>query len=327
MPNSPPYQRRRFGMLAKVESIYGTDAVPTVGANGVRLLDAFEPNTAPAFPNIREAAATGTLGRAKSAIPRGNMASLAFVAELRGTRAGTAYAANNLPPLSPILQACGYKETGSYGGGVETVTYTPDETGAFKSCTVYYYWGNKFYAVTGCRGTGRLVCTPGQLVRFEGTLQGMLAVETELDLPSITSYGTAEALAAVGLTLAIGAFSPDRYEELTLDLGADVVRADSGNATDGIAAFDIAGFDPRLTLRTRVVELGDYDPYADALARTLRAISYTIGGTQYAKLEVDLPNAEVQEPGLAEQSRFAGYSLEYRLPWEPGDTLPTLTFE
>jgi len=324
---APPYQRRLFGLLAKIESEYGTDPTPVVGTDGIRLLEAFEPQIPHAFPNLREDAASGTLGAAKPAPKRGRLITFGGVAEVKGSRATTAYSASNLPPISPLLKAAGYSEAVVITGGSESVTYTPADS-AHGSCTIWYYWGGKLYKGVGCRVTGRLMIRPGQQARFEFTAQGLLSTApTETALGAITSYGAAVAPVAVSLGLTVGAWTPDRYEELVYDLGARIQRNDGANAADGVAAFDISDHLPVTQIRALLTAIATHDPYTDARTPTPRAIAATLGSVQYNRMDLACPQAYVRDPGHAERNRFAGVDLEFDNPFEGSDPRPTLVFD
>src|SRR5712691_11162764 len=99
--------RRIEGLLAKVESTYGTDSVPVVGSNAVTVTDRLwnSITTGYAFENTREAVVTGTIFPPAPAIPRGRMATLDFGVELKGSRTGGAYAAGNKSEVSDLLRS------------------------------------------------------------------------------------------------------------------------------------------------------------------------------------------------------------------------------
>jgi hypothetical protein len=328
----PPYGQRLFGMLAKVESVYGTDPTPAAGADGIRLLEAFEPQIEHVFANRREDAASGTLGRAAPGPMRGRIITFGGVAEIKGSRATTAYSASNLPPIHPLLVATGYSAAVVTTGGSESVTYTPAD-GSHSSCTVWYYWGGKLYKAVGCRGTGRLVLTPGNQGRYEFTMQGLLSTTpTETALAGITSYGAAIAptfvAGSLGLTPSGGSlWTPDRFEEFSYDLGSAVQRNDSGNAADGIGGFDVSDLLPVVNLRALLVAIADFDPYTLARTPTSVAVVTTLGSVQYNRVDVNAPVAWLRDPGHAHRNRFAGVDLAFDPSMDIGETRPTLVFD
>lgn len=316
-------QRRLFGLLAKKETTAFTDAVPVVGTDGVRLLEAFEPVIGHEWPNRMEDAASGTLGRPKPAAARGRVGRFSFVTEFKGTRAGTAIAAANLPPVSPLLQCAGYSEVVVTTPGSETATYTPADA-SHATATLYYYWGGKLYKVVGCRGSARILFEPGRIARAQWDIMGLVTAITNTALGTITSYGTVRPPPFTSAGMTIGAWTLSRYNSVEFDLGADVQLQAGGNAAEGIAGFDIIAHLPRVRVTPRVPDLTDIDPYADVRTPTPKAIDWAYGATQYNTWDVSVPQGYVVDPGHENQDGLAGYSLEFECPYEAGDSRPTL---
>ena len=103
-----PHAIKIDGLLAKEESVYGTDPTPTIIANGVRVVGRLWAQLGDefAFPNDREDVASGGLTEPIPAIPRGHTINLDFSVELKG--AGVAYATgSSVPEVDPLIVSCG----------------------------------------------------------------------------------------------------------------------------------------------------------------------------------------------------------------------------
>jgi hypothetical protein len=308
-----PTPLRLDGILAKIESQYGTDPTPTVADDGVRVSDRVWNNLRPerAFPNLRETTASGSLITSPPALPQGGMVSMTFGVEFIG--AGSAYAAGNLPVMDPLLRACGLTRTDDFTGGTENVEYAPASTG-HASCTIWAYAATKLYKVVGCRGTFRWPINPGQLSPLLFEMQGILSADpTEVSLPAIT-YNAAVPPAAVNMSLQIaGAWTPN-FQVAELALGAQVQRQDSGNATNGIREFAIPAFDPRFTMTAETVPLTTYNPGSAVTARTSQAIAGTLGSAQYNKGDIVVAASYLlNDPDPAVFNDFTAWALEYKL--------------
>src|SRR5690242_5198398 len=161
MPVLTPLPTRRLtGMLCKVETTYGTDAVPVVGTDGCRISGNFWNVIKPSFawPNLRLDQATGTIFPATAGIPHGSEAAIDVMVEVRGP--GIAYSASVKHDDDPLLQACGWSSVFSGGAGSEIVTHQM-LVGSHKSCTIYGYAGGQLFKVVGCRGTMNMIFRAG----------------------------------------------------------------------------------------------------------------------------------------------------------------------
>src|SRR4029077_8712736 len=149
-----PIPVRLDGLLAKIEGTYGTDPVPVVGTDTVRVEDRLWPRIQEnfAWPNRRDTVATGSLIPPPPGVARGRWCALDFGWEIKGSRSGAAYSAGNKIEASPLLQACICSEVLVTTGGSESLTYQHADTN-HSSCTIYAYAANGYlYKVVGCRG-------------------------------------------------------------------------------------------------------------------------------------------------------------------------------
>lgn len=139
-----PLKSRKQIMLAKTESTYGTDAVPTGVANAMLVgnlqatpleADQITRNNEQPYLGARPVTHVGTRMR------------LTFEVELAGSGA-----AGDAPKFAPLLLACGMAETLSAS---TSATYAPISA-AEPSLTMHYHMDGQRHAMVGARGTWTL---------------------------------------------------------------------------------------------------------------------------------------------------------------------------
>lgn len=311
-----PIPVRLDGMLAKVEGSYGVDASPVVGTDGVRISQRFWNQLTPsyAWENLRLDAATGTIFPAAAAVPRGSMASLDILCEVKGP--GVAYSASIKPEVDPLLQACGWLSTGSFTGGSEKFTYTLLAS-SHPSATIYGYAGGMVFKILGARGTMNWLMRAGEIGAMRFQMQGILSSISALAVPTITSYDATSPVASVNMGISLGTYDPD-WTTAEFVQGANMARFDSGNAADGIAQFNWTLVQPVFNITVRAPDDGtgkfdtaNFNPYADATARTSRAIDATQGSAQYNRAKLSIASTYVVMPTHSEDNQSAALNLSY----------------
>lgn len=314
-----PIPQRLDGLLAKIEATYGTDSVPVAGTDGVRITG---PRLWPTirvaneWENLRDDTATGTIFGARAAPPRGRAVTLEIPWEIKGP--GVAYSASVKPEASPLLRASGHVEAGSFGAGVEKYDYTPANQ-LHESATIYAYGGGHLFKVVGCRGILRWPFQAGQSGIMRFAIRGLLTADpTPVAVPAIT-YQATDPLASVAMGLTLGSWVPDAVAA-EFNQGGTVERLDGVNAVDGIREFDWADIDPFFTLSAKVPrdagglwDSATFNPWADAKARTNRALAFTQGSAQYQRAKLVNTNAFISVPPPADQNGFAAWDLTARL--------------
>ena len=307
-----PHPLKIDGLLAKEETVYGTDPTPVAATNGVRGVGRLWPQLGDefAFPNERDDVAAGSLTEPIPAVPRGHVINLDFSVELKG--AGIAYATGSVvPEVDPLLVSCGLARTHDDTASSETVEYAPADTGHL-SCTIWAYAGGKLYKINGCRGNMIWDMAAGELGRLRFVMQGMVASIAETAQASIT-YDSVESPAVISMGLAIQGWSPN-FAKASLDLGNEVVRLDDGNEADGVEGFFIGDRRMRFMLSARGQDFSDVNPNAIHAARTIQTIAATLGSVQYNKCGIAVTDSRIwTPPDPVEDNRFTGWDLVYIL--------------
>lgn len=302
---------RLDGLLAKVETTYGTDPTPVAADDGVRVSGRIWTGVTPdfAFDGRRDEEHTGTLRMAPPVERGGRIATVSFDWSIRG--AGTAYSMSNLPEASALLRACAHSETVDATSGSETVTYEPVDEG-HESVTLYAYSAGKLYKLLGCRGVVTWPLTAGNVSRLHFEFSGLLPDDpTEVALPSIT-YSGALPQVAKAMTVSIGSFTPV-VESGEFSSGGAVQRLDDASATDAVEAFAISAQDPSYTLQVPTETVSTFDPHDVSQGATAQTIDQDLGDTQYNRLKLDSSEAYLDAPQHVETNGFASWTLPFQL--------------
>jgi hypothetical protein len=170
--------RKRL-LLAKIESVYGTD--PTPAATDAVLVSALEVQPLQLELKDRELI-LGYLGNTEMVVGQ-RLVSVSFDVEIAGSgTAGTA------PKWSALMQACGFSETIV---AVTSVTYAPISS-AFKGVTLYFFADGVRHKVTGCRGTWSMGKEVDEIPKISFSFTGIFNAPTDETLPSPTFSNQAD---------------------------------------------------------------------------------------------------------------------------------------
>lgn len=310
-----PIPIRHDLIAAKLEgpTTYGTDAVPTAGANAVRtsqrvwssLQDGYE------FNNLRDDTANNSFIPMQAAQARGGRLRATIMWELKGL--GTTYTTAAFTDADPLFQSCGW--AASFNAA--TYTYRPITTaGARPSCSIYAWTGGKLYKGTGMRGNFEVAFRPGRLIQVRFTMEGLLAaIETDVAVPT-ASYTAAIPPAAIAQLCTIGpTWMPD-YDEVTLRSANDCGWLYSGNAPDGLQSYDFGISRPEVGVTCRSVPTSVYSPLSDQQTQTLRALTMAWGTVPYNQgTFTDTTGLWIPQDKAFEAQGPAGGFTGWRIPY------------
>lgn len=291
---------RLQALLAKTETVYGTDAAPTGGANAILAQNVrLSPMEG---QDVARQHAVPYLG-ARPTIPAGLHAKLSFEVELKASGSkGVA------PGYGPLLQACALAEVIA---PTTSVTYNPVSTG-HKSCTILFNSDGTAYKLTGARGTFTVRLTAQGIPVIEFEFTGLYSTPAAVALPA-TTYGTQ--LSAVP-QLATSANTPT-FAVGGVSLVLRQFSMAAGNQVEPrflIGSEEIIIPDRAETIEATVeaVALGSYNPYSLAAAQTAQALSLVHGTGAGNICTLAVPNAKIQRPGdLSEQQGVVEWALRY----------------
>lgn len=266
-------------VLAKTESVYGTDPTPSAGSNamlvrnpqlqteGLRMTD--------------RGAVRASIGKLQK-IFGGKLARLTVECEMKGSgAAGTA------PEIGPLLEACGMEETIVAS---TSVTYKP-ESAAHESVTIYYFeGGRKRHILRGCRGTVtfRLDEAGGILIAaFE--FVGHHDEPTDQSLPSPT-YNAQVPRAALGQSPSFNGVSAIVLRAWQLALNNVIAMPPSVAAADGYGEIILTGREVtgQITIESELDSVIDIDALLSAGTR-FAFVSGTFGSVAGNRVAVTTP--------------------------------------
>lgn len=298
-----PVVERLDGLLAKIQPTPGTDAVPVVGTDAVRIGRRLWSTITLDYnwPNMRPGVASGSIVPAKPALPRGRKVRLDIMWEARGAGADVA------PEADALLRACGFTQT----DGSALWQYT-QASQSHEMASIYAYAGGVLFKCIDCRGRFRWPLVVGEVAMHQFTMFGILAAApTETALPGGFVYDSTEPVAGVNTGLTIGGVAVDWLNGEFDPIGLDPQLLESGNAVDGIAGFDYGEVDPTFRLNLRKVALGTYDPMADLAARTTRALVMTFGpAVAFNRVKLLSTNLSLKSHGMGASQGFVNWDLE-----------------
>lgn len=277
---------KRKAILAKIETTYGVDAVPTGALNAIMAIDV---KLSPMEGQDLDRQLARPLFGAEPTIPVDLHAKLAFKVELAGSgTAGTA------PAWGPLLRACAMAQVIV---ALTSVTYNPI-TAAQESASIYIYLDGSRYVLLGARGTAKLTIGASAIPYLEFELTGLFSQPTDVALPTIdvTAFKTPLAgtkantptftLNAVALPL----------RALAFDLGNTV----EGRYLIGLEEIQITDKAEKVEVTVEQPALATLNPFALAAAQTTMALTLLHGTVGGNKVQLNIPALQLLRPGAPE---------------------------
>jgi hypothetical protein len=270
-------------LLAKIETVYGTDPTPTGAADAILaqnvVLSAMEGQ------DLARDLDRNALG-ADATIPVELHQKLAFSVELAGSgAAGTA------PPWGRLLRACGCAETISAG---VSVTYNP-VTDAHSSLTIYLWIDGTLHKLTGARGTAKIGITAQGTPKIDFEFWGFFLAPAETARSNPTLTGWQKPLAAT------------RTNTPTFTLGgtALVMRSAMFNLGNAVAPrllinaeeIWIESRNESFECQVEAVAVSTYNPWTLAANMTEQVLALAHGVGAGKIVTLNIPKLQLQRPG------------------------------
>lgn len=168
---------RNTAILAKVETTYGVDPVPTGAANAMLVSNlSINPINA---NNVDRDIIRPYLGGSEQLLGT-RYVEMGFDVEFVG--AGTVAVA---PAWAALMRACGFSETLT---AVVRADYLPISTG-FESATIYWYDDGVLHKATGCRGNVGVMMKIGERPMLSFKFTGIYNSPSASSNPSVTLTG------------------------------------------------------------------------------------------------------------------------------------------
>ncbi len=306
-------------LLAKEESVYGTDPTPDVSNNAI---DAEKIEIAYEGDVLERNPMRGHLSPVEPGLGKRSI-KISFDVEIKGSgAAGTA------AKLGDLLEACGFAETVSAGS---SVLYAPSST-TMKSVTLYLYdlqdsGSATLHKIKGARGTVAINAEAGMFAKFSFTFYALYTLPSDVAAPSAPTYGSVKPPVVESATLTLNSITSLIVQAISLDMQNQVQASDDINSVSGISGFNITGRKPTGKIAPEAVTLAAYDFWTDWGAATARAASVVIGSVAGNKVTITMPKLTIDNIQAGERSGILIRDLPFRASANSGNDEVTIKFE
>lgn len=295
--------KRKAAVLAKIETVYGTDPVPTGAANAILVSDVtINPME---MKTVDRANIRPFLGNNEQ-LPTNLFVKLDFTCEIAGSgAAGTA------PAWGPLLQMCGFAETITASTKAE---YSP-VSDLFKSGTLYFNMDGVQHKLTGARGSVALDFTRDGRPAFKFTFTGLFNTVADVASPAVT-------LTAWKVPLPVNRTNTPTFtlhgyaavmHSLTADMANQVVYRELINGTAGALITDRK---PAGQVVMEAATVATKDWWTSIRNVTTGALALVHGTAAGNKVQIDAPNVQLINPQYQDQDGIA--MLQAGLVFAPG---------
>lgn len=289
-------QARDVAVLAKIETTYGTDAVPTGGANAI-LVSNVTANPLNA-QNVDRGLIRAYLGGSEQLVGTAfKEASYDVEIQSSGTL-GTA------PPWGPLLRACGFAETITASTRVE---YTPITNGV-ESLTQYIFDSGVLHKLLGSRGNAQFNLGVSERPIFSFNFLGIDGGDTAAANPSttLTAFRTPQVITdanttdlTFGCTYSAGALSggtayPSRGIQLNLGNSVNFTPLLGGETIDLTQREVVGSLELDLTAAQEVSFM------ASVKANSTQSLGFVHGTTSTLKVGFFFPAVQLINPKKSE---------------------------
>lgn len=277
----------KYAVLAKAESVYGTDPTPSVGND---LIYTSPPSVEPVTRTIERKQPMSSYG-AVSRLNIGEAVKVSFGVEMVGDWSLTS---DTPPRLGALLRACNFTQTINSG---TSIVYQNNSSQNGESVTLYVYKDGIRRIITGARGNVRVVGKAGDIPMLEFELTGIYAsgYATDQSFPSITTSLSSPCICAYG-EVEVGAYTSPVIENFALDMGNVISKRPDLNDAGGIDSWFISNSKPTLEIDPEVVALSSFNPHTLWEGNTLvdNQIIFKLGGADAATQKCTLAVNDMQ---------------------------------
>lgn len=296
-------------IAAKLETIYGTDAIPTGAANAVLISD--QDITPLDAQNIDRNLTRGSFGASEQLVGPASV-KVTYTVELAGSgTAGTA------PAWGALLQGCACSE--GILASPARVEYMPASTG-LKSLTQYYFDDGVLHKLLGSMGDCTLTAKVGErpLLKFEFTgLDGGMAAQSDTGSYSAWKKPVAVTKANVidinlGATYSAGAITGGTQYSST---GLELKFGNQAAYTPMLSSetVDITDRDSTGSMELDLTAAQEITLMTAVKANTAFTVAMTIGTTSGNKVLIFGANVQLVNPKKVEKNgkRLIGFDLRF----------------
>lgn len=207
---------------------------------------------------------------------------------------------------SVLLPSCGLVDASG--------TFTPrtEAPGSnVKTLSLGCYMDGMYKKMRGCVGNFKLVCPTGKRAYIEWEFSGIWITPTDTAMITPT-YPTASPLRYATSTTTFNSVALC-LENLTLDCGNEVMMRECAVNASGYITGIITNRIPKVTGNPEAKLLATRDPWAQLLASTEAALSWTIPGPDDSYITISAPKAQVANIQEGERNRLVTDEIEWQL--------------
>jgi len=288
---------QKKAILAKIETTYGTDSVPTGAANAILARNmTITPLTAELHKREVVLPVFGDLG----AIPAGAQVAIEFECEMAGSgTAGTA------PAWGPLMRACARSETLT---ATVDALYAP-VSGTFEAVSIYFHLDGLLHRLTGVRGNVALSLNHDAIPVFKFALIGIYNAPTDTALPTLTLTAWQKPLPVNKVntpTFTLHGFAAV-LSSLEIDDGTLVNFKDYVNTAEQVRVGGRPGVSG--TAKVEATLLATKDWFALARAGTTGAMNLIHGTAAGNKIQLQANQVQIGNPTYEDADGVAMLSL------------------
>lgn len=308
---------RRTALLAKVETVYGTDPTPTVSANSILVKNVSLKPTGDILERDFIQSSLSSLQFVRGA----KWVDLSFECELKGTGVR-----GELPAYGwegTLFRACGMAETVVAS---TRIAYAPVSTG-FESATLWVYKDSIYHKINGWRGDFTITYEVGKygVIKFEG--QGFYVAPTDAS-PSAQTFSSVVPPVALsaGLTLDTTTYASASVEKIEFKMGNKLAQRKSMNSDSGLTEILIHGRDPGGSFDPEAVTEATYPFWSKWSAATAIALNLgPIGSTSGNIITIGAPKMQLNDLVYGDRNGILTYDVPFSLAGNAGDDELTIT--
>lgn len=293
-------EQQRSALLVKIETVRGTDSIPTVGANEIIVHGI--PSLSHATKNLERAVPLAWFGKIPPLIT-GESYKLSFKMEF--TPSG---AAGTPPRLGTILRAANCTE--AISAGISSI-YTPHSTFLGETLTAYFWAGGTQHKLLGCVANVKIALVAGEMILADVELTGLYGgAIADVAFPTLT-LESASPLVWTAANFKFNNVTTLICSKLDFDFGNQIAPRKDANAalTPGISSYFISGRDPKISFDIEKEALSTLNPWTLHDAQTLCNLETKPTATAGRIIELLVNNITLDSPKYAQESNKMTWPL------------------
>lgn len=291
---------RNMLLLAKIETVSGTDSVPTAALNSI-LARGIAPT--PVNAEFADRDLIRPYFGATGQVQVSSYSSIEFEVELAG-----AGAAGTVPKYAPLLRACGFAETVSAGVKVDYAPLTTNQ----QSVTIYCFLDGIRHVMTGCKGSVSFSLSARGIPVMRYTFTGFSATVSDVANPTGSDFSGFIAPLAIN-KLNTPTFSLHSTAVKVTDFSVDMANQIDYRNYIGSEDVTFTNRAPTGSITFEYDTIASKNWFSTTAAGTLAPMQMIHGTTAGNIVQIDAPRVQVTDPAISDDNGLAFLSLNLAL--------------